>query len=59
MKLYSFCPECGPNVALDQNGCCVPCGSTAVGSWIYENGPRVKLRVSKRPSSGGKDGSEK
>lgn len=55
MKLYSFCPECGPNVALDQDGCCATCGGFATGTWIYENGARVKIRVNKKPAQRGKD----
>lgn len=28
---HSFCPECGPNVRIDEDGCCVFCGATATG----------------------------
>lgn len=31
---WSFCPECGPNVPIDEDGCCVTCGATATGSWL-------------------------
>ncbi len=27
----SWCPECGPNVMVDEDGCCQMCGSTAMG----------------------------
>ena len=35
-KLYSFCPECGPNISCDEDGLCIGCGATAVGSAIDE-----------------------
>ena len=28
----TFCPECGPDVEIDEEGCCLTCGATAVGS---------------------------
>lgn len=27
----TFCPECGWNVAIDDDGCCLLCGATATG----------------------------
>lgn len=27
----SWCPQCGPDVACDEDGCCVTCGADAVG----------------------------
>jgi hypothetical protein len=30
----TFCPECGFGVAVDEDGCCVSCGATAVGSAV-------------------------
>lgn len=27
----TWCPECGPRVACDEDGCCAGCGATAVG----------------------------
>lgn len=30
----TLCVECGPNVAVDGEGCCVQCGATAYGSWL-------------------------
>ncbi len=38
---YSLCVECGPNVSLDQDGCCGACGGTAIGSWLET---RLKAR---------------
>lgn len=30
-RVQSFCVECGPNVRVDEDGCCVTCGCQAVG----------------------------
>ena len=30
----TFCPECGPNVKIDEDGCCVGCGATAIGPGV-------------------------
>lgn len=30
--LKTFCPQCGVNVAIDEDGCCAECGSYAVVS---------------------------
>lgn len=30
----TFCPECGPDVSIDEDGCCIGCGATAVGRAI-------------------------
>ena len=27
----TWCPECGPNVKVDEEGLCVSCGATAIG----------------------------
>jgi len=27
--VWSWCPECGPDVKLDEDGCCVGCGLDA------------------------------
>ena len=32
----TFCPECGPNVAVDEEGLCASCGATAVGDGVEE-----------------------
>lgn len=29
----TFCVECGPNVKVDEDGCCVTCGGNAMGRW--------------------------
>lgn len=30
---YTFCVECGPEVKVDEDGCCEECGRDAVGEW--------------------------
>ena len=32
----TFCPECGFNVKVDEDGCCVHCGATATGSAVAD-----------------------
>lgn len=34
--LGSFCPECGWDVTVDEDGCCAGCGATAVGLAVDE-----------------------
>ena len=33
-RTNTFCPECGFGVDVDEDGCCVSCGATAVGSAV-------------------------
>lgn len=30
-NMNTFCPQCGPLCKVDEDGCCVTCGSTATG----------------------------
>lgn len=39
----TLCVECGPSVAIDEDGCCVTCGNGAVGRWVSENNPAAHL----------------
>lgn len=39
----SLCVECGPDVDVDEDGCCATCGATAVGNWLDEN-PTISVR---------------
>lgn len=32
----TWCPQCGPGVFVDEDGCCRGCGSTAVGDGASE-----------------------
>jgi hypothetical protein len=42
----TWCPECGPNVKVDEEGLCVSCGAVAIG-----NGANAALRaLSTRPA---------
>ena len=34
--LKTFCPECGPEVTIDEDGCCIICGSNATGQMVEE-----------------------
>jgi hypothetical protein len=38
-KYLTLCVECGPNVAIDEDGCCVTCGATAIGTWLRDHDP--------------------
>lgn len=39
----TLCVECGPNVVVDEDGCCELCGNGAVGSWVSEHNPVALL----------------
>ena len=43
----TWCPECGPNVLVDEEGLCVSCGATAIG-----NGANRALAVLAAPADG-------
>ena len=30
----TLCPQCGPDVKVDDDGCCKECGATATGDWV-------------------------
>jgi len=32
--ICTFCPECGPNVHVDEDGCCRCCGALAMGDGV-------------------------
>ena len=32
----TLCPECGPAVQVDEDGCCVCCGNGAMGTYVTE-----------------------
>jgi len=29
--MNTWCPQCGPHAVIDEDGCCLICGSDAVG----------------------------
>ena len=33
-EALTLCPECGPRVAVDEDGCCVSCGAVAMGRGV-------------------------
>lgn len=43
MSIHSFCPECGINVKVDEDGCCAACGATATGSALKDIVPRARV----------------
>lgn len=38
-RFRSFCPQCGPNLAVDEDGCCWYCGATATGRALLQGEP--------------------
>ena len=32
--INTFCTECGPNVSVDEDGCCNTCGGWAMGEYV-------------------------
>lgn len=41
--IHSFCPECGINVNVDEDGCCVTCGAAAMGPALKDIVPAARL----------------
>jgi hypothetical protein len=37
----SFCPECGWDVKVDEDGCCITCGATATGEAVEKLAKQV------------------
>ena len=42
----TLCPQCGPDVAIDEDGCCAACGCVAVGEGI--EAVLARLRAAER-----------
>lgn len=40
--LLTFCPQCGPNVFVNEDGCCRGCGATASGRGVEDLALRLK-----------------
>lgn len=34
MIARTWCPQCGPGVPIDEDGCCATCGATATGRGV-------------------------
>jgi hypothetical protein len=49
--LHSLCVECGPNVRVDEDGCCASCGNGAMGTWLDASQGRETPAVSSALSS--------
>jgi hypothetical protein len=47
-RIASFCPECGINVCVDEDGCCAACGATAMGSALDHIAPASEVRELRR-----------
>lgn len=54
-RLNTFCPDCGPNVEVDEDGCCVSCGADATGpgvekvAQLLEDLAHERIRTIKAP----------
>jgi hypothetical protein len=44
--IITFCPECGPNVNVDEDTCCAMCGNGAMGDSVDELNDKIKQLVS-------------
>lgn len=57
--IKTFCPECGPNVKIDEDGCCVNCGNGANGNGLdYLNKMHRCIGLLNSMVMGGEDHSE-
>ena len=41
----SLCVECGPDVRVDEDGCCAACGASAMGPWADKAVAALKART--------------
>ena len=46
--VHSFCGDCGPNVMVDEDGCCAACGCWAMGSELKSIAPSTEVKDLKR-----------
>ena len=43
----TFCPECGFDVTVDEDGCCIGCGAVSVGNAVdklYSSAPVDQIK---------------
>lgn len=45
LERASLCVECGPNVRVDEDGCCAACGASAMGLWADKAVAALKART--------------
>ena len=45
LERASLCVECGPNVRVDEDGCCAACGASAMGPWADRAVAALKART--------------
>jgi hypothetical protein len=45
LERASLCVECGPNVRVDEDGCCAACGASAMGPWADKAVAALKARA--------------
>lgn len=45
LERASLCVECGPNVRVDEDGCCAACGASAMGPWADKAVAALKART--------------
>jgi len=38
----TMCPECGPAVEVDEDGCCICCGNGAMGAYATERAEALR-----------------
>ena len=38
----TMCPECGPAVEVDEDGCCIGCGNGAMGAYATERADLIR-----------------
>jgi len=51
--MNTFCPECGFNIPVNEDGCCLSCGATAIGTAVDElfkpDSQKILDRIGKQP----------
>ena len=45
----TLCPECGPAVQVDEDGCCIGCGNGAMGTYVTERADALVAALEAAP----------
>ncbi len=45
----TLCPECGPAVQVDEDGCCIGCGNGAMGTYVAERAEALVAALEAAP----------